>query len=1239
MIIGERIVDLTDATTIFSAQSSTHGIPRRVVVNSSGNVYLVTKVDGDTNLRITKWSPSTANAAPTTFSGSGEHTAVENAIYDQMWIGCDIDASDILHIIHIANDGGTKTVFHNRFDTSDDTWVSGEITVDTGGVATPSAYDCLDVHCDSAGDVHLVWWNEDSAESYNLYYSKYTSAAWTAKDTVKSGQSAPWYCPRVNSDNSGRVLLISDDGDETWTGWETPGAWVGTSIAGLGSAIMVNTPNNTRHILFAGDKRHTIVKGALSSLTTTVGAIKFEHPGSDGGTLTVSGDVAAMRNLGFGVIAKGDDLIVTAAVDGSIYQAQYKHNVWGTLRSVQNLHSNVGIKKAWLLQLGQKLLSDGNFAGVWVDGRGGDASNPSKWSFLLFDQDPPPRATVTHDLVIDDKGYMLASPLLKSDLSQATPRVSVATEVKSEDNLSDLSSSTQVSWHHGRGDRDFNDPFSFLDTDNMHTHIPNQATPFLEVTSSSEEDLNGYPVDGVLYQGNFYVLIRGNAAANNSLQVWDNTNTEWDAVAATIDTSVGIPQDLEIADEDLWVAQGDGVASRVYDFSTTAWVTGTVPAYCFKYWDGKLWRADNINEIHHTSDPEALGSATWTLLGYVDDGSGTTGRIRRFEVYAGSLLVFADFGVMQIINDGAGGYWLLPLLDDAPQRDADNGLAAANFGGLLHYNVQEGVTRFDGSTRIEIGPNRSPIGSDKFTQLPTLEYGTPNSMAATDTFLYMAVDPFDTTSGIGTVWIYGGTGWHKFWKSSTAGERVKWVFFTPILATTGVFAHRTLWVNQGDVIKYIQLPDHSENPLSDSNLTYVTATGSLITGWDTRGFAFLTKIEHEIMARADNIYIDGTTKPVINVYFQIEEGVDSFTTSDWTYLGTFNREPFDTVRLTEQVTKDGAPDVSGAVGGLAYTRIRYLLEFNNVVAATPIVLRAFGQRFTPRTKPRYGFTAVVKAYKQITRLDGAVEEDDARDDIRNSLYALQLKPGPHYVSDGSLVPVVNHIKNASFELDADADGLADNWAELDATKVASTISEKHSQNGIFSQKLVIASATAVCGIGQTVYLPAGIKGTFGVSVYNEGVGPVVLQIYDSTNSAVLAQSKPIYPTPVHRIVADFEEVVLEVAEQTEILALSFRIVAPTENFEDTTVYVDSAFFYMGDNVPKYFIDGTMARCQWAEEPIADVSTQAISAFSSKSVQRESYACYVTGMNEVFRFRDTEEEIGSQLTLFMREASE
>jgi hypothetical protein len=1251
-------------TGLRDTSSLVGGIPNRLVA-VDGMLYLVARSASDNLIHILK--VNTDDAVVTDYPSIG--VTLDSGTTPSMLAAAG-DRDGVIHIVYLTVDDGTKLLNHVTFDPATATWDSPE-TVLTSSAALAS--DSLNMVMRSDGSVYVVAWIYDGS-AYDLRYARYnpTTLAWTSEEITANQATAPAYIPQIAADEGGNVMVLADDGtgglavQDQWTAWGlNSGSWSSVALDGLGQATLVALSGGAFHALFFGDKRHTVLHDVGGAIDSTIGAVEYEMPDVDGGIIG-----GAIYGYGFAAVPDHGDLHVFAGASGKLYQGGYYDDVWFPLRAVVDLSES---RTALIAPVVAKSSDDPGDETLYVATKMVGSGN--NWLAFTLDRAIPDRGGITHHITIDGQGFMLNGPLSKVDISQALPRVSLATELKSEDDISDLSSVTQYTWHHGRGEKYFEDPAAYADVDGLITDIPNQVTPQLfpvvttrtgasnpgaalvgpggatignggqpigpAIPAVDAQNFGGYPVDDVIYNGNYWILIRGDNPADNALFYWHNTNNEWTPETAGLDVVNATPQDLEIFEEDLWVAQSDTDACRVYDKSAGAWVTASAAAYCLKSWDNKLWRADNINEIYYSSNAQTPTTATWTKLGEVDDGASTTGRIRRFETYNGTLLIFADFGVWQVVINQDLSYSLLPLLNDESQRSRTNGAAAANFGGIMYYNVGSGVTRFDGSSRSDVGPNKSPAGGEKYHTLPAAKRGDFSFMRATDNFLYMAIDAGAT--GRSTVMRYAGTGWSEFWQANADGQRCRWVSHTPAITTTGAFAYRNLWVEAGGTIYRIQLPRHGENPLDDSTLTY-RAGGQykLITGWQNQQLPAVEKLLHELIGRFEG-FSGGQFEPNLHVYFQIDGGEDSFDTADWTYLATFSRNPGEEIDILGRAKWSALPDTySGSIGGLGHKQIRYMLVFDmDIGGATstqsPPVLHSFGHRFVLRTPRRYGFTAVIQAWNDLNRLDGSKELGLAQR-IRNTLYDMAEQRSPHYIDDGTLPAMINWVLNPGFELDSNEDGLADAWEKLNDSYVTTSISYKHKVNGRQAQKVVVAAVDARAGIKQgSLVIPPGVKAHVEADLFVEsGLGAQLLAINSATGE-VIGRSKPVFPQVGVRPPAGFTTLHCHIDPREVVTTVEIQVVVPrtlADASTSTTFYVDSALLYLGETVPHYYVDGEQPRCQW----VATTTTP----YMSPSFRRGSYAVYITGLNEVFR-QNVPTEGGeniknSEITLMMREAA-
>ena len=120
------------------------------------------------------------------------------------------------------------------------------------------------------------------------------------------------------------------------------------------------------------------------------------------------------------------------------------------------------------------------------------------------------------------------------------------------------------------------------------------------------------------------------------------------------------PRDLQAfgtgANSNLYIAQGEAVNMRRFNSDLATHADNGVPAKFLESFAGKLWRADNLNEIYYSSDPHSDGSATWTAPTGMNDGTvgDSTYVIRGMCVHDRSLWIGKDDGIYRIYNSSTG---------------------------------------------------------------------------------------------------------------------------------------------------------------------------------------------------------------------------------------------------------------------------------------------------------------------------------------------------------------------------------------------------------------------------------------------------------------------------------------------------------------------------------------------------------------------------------------------------------
>ena len=117
--------------------------------------------------------------------------------------------------------GFNHFVKHKKFDTTTNTWVSGETTIATivyTGTET-NIYYSLDLQADSSDQLHATWNIHLADGSAGLYYAKTTGGTWGAATQITTNASTPTYSCRINTNKENRVLILNAFGT-SWTGWE-----------------------------------------------------------------------------------------------------------------------------------------------------------------------------------------------------------------------------------------------------------------------------------------------------------------------------------------------------------------------------------------------------------------------------------------------------------------------------------------------------------------------------------------------------------------------------------------------------------------------------------------------------------------------------------------------------------------------------------------------------------------------------------------------------------------------------------------------------------------------------------------------------------------------------------------------------------------------------------------------------------------------------------------------------------
>ncbi len=795
---------------------------------------------------------------------------------------------------------------------------------------------------------------------------------------------------------------------------------------------------------------------------------------------------------------------------------------------------------------------------------------------------------VTHRVVLGNTGYQADTRnLIKSDITQTIPRVTISDAARRHQDFSDLDTFGQESFHHGRGEKDWNDPFAFYTGRRIDTRVKRQVTigPAQNKsfkTGGSDPDFNGAPSAFFQFASNFYMLINGTTEATNALYVWNNSTSAWDTVAAGIDTNTGTMGNMEAFNGYLFVAQGEVSGDDIRRFdgvSTWDAITG-IPARYLKQWDNLLWRADNINELWYTADPTA-GSPTW--VGPFQAGD-TTAFITGLAVFQNQLHVFKQDGIY-IVEVTGSTYRIAVLLDQFQSFDVDNGKGNTNWNGFLYYNTTGGgISRFDGATVEALGPDRGAIFEEATFQ-GALDRQEFRSLIGTSNWLFAAGDSEDDNS---QVLAYGGTGWHSFIDAGVVA--LDTVSHLPALTAANVLATPTLWYNKAEEVFYSVVPEGTDNPDDFAAFTYDTNGGFFVTPWFDAKLPDLDKAFYSITVISEKVVASAQE---IEVAYQIDKiGGPEDADSDWISLGTVQQSPTAILRFP-----DGALHKWSTVA----QSIRFKFKLTTTSASLSPIFKEYFVRFTTRPPTRWGWNLPIKYEDNLEGIDHE-RETLSKTQIQQRLWAARDRRDALFFDDalGPPTNVINQFTNPSFEVNTT------NWAVRSGAAV--TRDHIYKVGTGYSGKIV-ADGTDNSGVNssESVSVPDGSTVYMSAHLYHKSGAAIDLYLWDSTNNAIRSSDLAIaifneeadYSDPFRRHTFQWTNSTGSPAN-VQLVAESGSAAAATFYLDRCAVIVST----IADLVDEFYLDGDQTRCHWTGVPHA-----------STSHRPRGYSVYVTGVNE------------------------
>ena len=927
-------------------------------------------------------------------------------------------------------------------------------------------------------------------------------------------------------------------------------------------------------------------------------------------------------------------------------------------------------------------------------------------------------AAITHNIVLDGVGLMTAGVPTRSDITSAIPRLSIGAEQRQHTDFSERDTFGHNTWHHGFGELEFSDRAKFFTSEGVHTLVPHQLTlgPAIythEFSANADGSSSVTDVDGTVrahaeFVTNSYFLIEGDSAAKNALYYWGETPDKWilqSAATTAMDTSSGsaAPKDLQVfgsgANQNLYIAQGEAVnmVRLNSDLATTA--DNGVPAKFLASFAGRLWRADNLNEIYHAVDPHLDGSADWKAPTGMNDGTvgDSTFLIRGMCVHDSALWIGKDDGIYRIYNSStaADEIWTVEKVIDLNHMISEfNGQAMMSFGGNLYFTVDRTLGKYDGATVQYIGPDRGANATENAMQLKSVydtalpsdmntepssfnsgTVGTIRSMTNDGTNIFAAVDSGgDATGGSGResrVMVWNGTGWHTLYSTNqwadtaitthSAGDfRTQFVSYIPRKGNAG-------WVNyprivigneaivneaEGGYIKedrIIQMyfPRWGHNLLDD--LTSSGAqnqafqkTGHLITSWFDGGLPDVEKTFFDLIVEAQNIGL-GTTNNSIKVEYQVDN-IDLW--HEMHQVSTVGEANNDLI-VSSPTQKLTFPD-NGALDKSIYAKkIRLKFTLNRATTGsvplgqTP-VLKSWGYHFVVRPESRYGWNLTIKCYDNLIDLQRRKISKSAQE-LRQYLYTLRDQKVPIVFHDGTQLPQIkNKVLNPSMEYLTDIEGSAPNGYTASSCTLATTT--KYRAHGSRSMSVVPATTTADSTVTIGTYTVGAGENIFAAAStwVPHGADTIYLQILRADASVLV--EKEITSVSASGDYGDIYLINKTRWSRTTLFyedapageVYTFRIIRKAADANNTnTFYVDTTEF--SNNGPNNLKVVNYDYVDGDQLRCRWLGTP----HNSESVRQSGYQIYITGITEAYRYpevRQNTTSFDSEMTISVREVS-
>jgi hypothetical protein len=924
------------------------------------------------------------------------------------------------------------------------------------------------------------------------------------------------------------------------------------------------------------------------------------------------------------------------------------------------------------------------------------------------------QAGVTHNIVMDNVGLMTAGVPTRSDITSAIPRISIGSEQRQHTDFSERDTFGQKSYHHGFGELNFADRAKFFSSEGVWTLVPDQVTlaPYWSSHSfsanadgsSAYTDVNGVIRAQAEFGTNTYILVAGDSGANNKLFYWSETHDKWLKSAATAGMSTSgssIPLDLQAfgvgSNNNLYITQGEAVNMVRFNSNLSTVADNGVPAKFLESFAGKLWRADNLNEIYHSVDPHSDGSATWTAPTGMNDGTvgDSTYVIRGMCVHDRALWIGKDDGIYRIYNSSTSAteIWTCEKVIDLSHVISQfNGQAMMSFGGNLYFTVDRGMGKYDGATIQYMGPDKGSNPTENSMQLQSVfntalpqdinteaaslnsgTMGTIRSMTHDGTNIYVAVDSGGSaTGGSGLesrVMAFGSSGWHQVYSTNewetVAHEpgdyRTQYVGFIPrkgnagyenypriIIGNEAVTNEEEDTVEKEDRVLMAFLPRWGQNLLDDlvTGQDYALAfqdSGYLITSWFDGGLPDVEKTFFDVVVAAQNIGL-GTANNHIKVEYQVDD-IDIW--NELHQKTSVSDSDVDLV-VSSPLQKLTFPDNGNLDKSIYAKKIRLKFTLNRATTGdyayyTTPVLKSWAYHFVVRPESRYGWNLTIKCYDNLIDLQRRQVSRPA-DELRQYLYSLRDQKIPIIFHDGTeLHQIKNKVTNPSMEYLTGAESSAPNGYTASSSVISTTA--QYRSHGFRSMKVTPDAATGDASVTIGTFDLLKYDNVFAAATIwvPEGTDNVYLQVIKTSDSSILAE---IEYTPMTAS-GEFGDIYLAnhtrwvrktlFAETIPAAAnYTFRVIRKSADADTVApFYVDTV--ELSNNGPNNLKQTNYDYVDGDQLRCRWLGTP----HNSESVRQSGYQVYITGMTESLRYpevRQSNTSFDSEITISLREVS-